>query len=243
MKNLGFHSRIIGFAAVGLAASAPMALADPAAVKNGSVSVDVSASQMSRLFVRDDKIVAIRSMSDPNGPQLITQSDSTTGDVYVGFDGDAVGRTYSVFLTTASGEVVQALLHPTNIDPSSVEILEERHKSAQNSAPGVAKSNGYTETIVAFEKVMFNGLPVDGVTYRPVSDQGTDTKHFRIRTVGFYHVDGLTGTVLSITNHSTVPQELTSEQFLVKNVLAAGVTNEIVQPGQEALVYIVEESK
>lgn len=135
------------------------------------------------------------------------------------------------------------LLRPTNIDPSSVEILEEHHKSAANSAPNVAKANGYTETVVSFEKVMFNGAPVEGISYRPISDNGQDTKHFRIRTVGFYHAEGLTGTVLSLTNHSTVPQQLTSEQFLVKNVLAAGVTQEIVQPGQEAFVYIVEESQ
>lgn len=219
------------------------AFADTLPVKGGTASVDVSATQMTRVFVRDDKIVASRNLSDPNGPQLLTQSDQTTGDLYIGFDGDAVGRTYSIYVTTQSGEVIQLVLKPTQIDPTSIELLEEHHRSQGNSAPGVPKTNGYAETLIAFEKVMFNNDLVDGVTYQPVNDGGQETKHFFVRTLGYYHADGLTGTVLSLSNHSTVPQQLTDEQFLVRNVLAVGVTQDIVQPGQEVRVFVVEQSQ
>lgn len=238
-----FNGKFLGLGVVALLSASYPALADTVTAKGGSVSIDVSSKQMSRIFVRDDKIIAARSLDDPNGPQLITQSDANTGDLYVGFDADAVGRTYSLFLTTQSGEVIQVLLKPTDIDPSSVEILEEHHRSQQTTAPGVNKANGYAETIVAFEKLMFNGQTTDGVTYRPIQDKGQETRHFLVRTVGYYHTDGLTGTVLSLTNHTTVPQELAPEQFLVRHVLAAGVSNEMVQPGEEVKVYIVEEAQ
>jgi conjugal transfer pilus assembly protein TraK len=237
------NGRILGLSALALLAVGAPALADTVSAKGGSVSVDISAKQMSRIFVRDDKIIAARSLDDPNGPQLITQSDANTGDLYVGFDADAIGRSYSLFLTTQSGEVIQVLLKPTDIDPTSIEILEEHHRSQETTAPGVSKANGYAETIVAFEKLMFNGQTTDGVTYRQINDAGQETRHFLVRTLGYYHTDGLVGTVLSLTNHSTVPQELAPEQFLVRHVLAAGVSGEMVQPGEEVRVYIVEEAQ
>ena len=224
-------------------ASAGLAAAETVVEKQGSVTVDVSASQMSRIYVRGDKILSFRQMDDPNGPGLLTQTDENTGDLYVGFDGDATGRSYSMFLTTASGEVVQVILKPTSIDPKSIEIVPELHMTTPQQSKSAVRANGYSEIVVAFEKLMFNGDTADGVSYTPVDDKGTPTQNFNVKTEGYYKTDGLRGIVLYMVNRSTVPQEITAERFLVKHVIAAGVTNELVQPGSATRVFIVEEDQ
>jgi len=66
------------------------AQADPLRVKAGSVDVDLSATQMSRIVVQGQRIVSVRSLDDPAGPQVLTQNDAATGDLFLGFDGDTL---------------------------------------------------------------------------------------------------------------------------------------------------------
>lgn len=219
-----------------------LARADTLQVKGGTVSVDVAAQQMSRLLVRGEKITAVRSLDDPSGPQVLVQNDATTGDVFVGFDGDTAGRTFSLFVTTDAGETVQVLLHPGEGAAKTIELVPELKATTQTGAVSL-KTNGYTETVTALMKLMFNSQVTDGVTYTAVDDKGERTAHLNLRTVGYYRAAGIRGIVLYVTNTDTVPQELKAEQFLVKHVIAAGVSNELLKPGDSAQVYIAEESQ
>ena len=226
----------------GLACFSSLARADTLQVKGGTVSVDVAAQQMSRILVKGEKITAVRSLDDPSGPQVLVQNDATTGDVFVGFDGDTAGRTFSLFVTTDTGETLQVLLHPGEGAAKTIELVPELKATAQPGAVSL-KANGYAETIAAFMKLMFNSQVADGVTYTPVDDKGETTAHLNIRTVGYYHAAGIRGIVLYVTNRDTVPQALKAEQFLVKHVIAAGVSNEMLKPGDSAQVYIAEEAQ
>ncbi len=225
-----------------LVGTATVANADTLQVKGGTVSVDVAAQQMSRLVVRGEKITAVRSLDDPSGPQVLVQNDATTGDVFVGFDGDTSGRTFSLFVTTDAGETVQVLLHPSEGAAKTIELLPELKATTQSGAVSL-KTNGYAETVTAFMKLMFNSQTADGVTYTPVDDKGETTAHLNLRTVGYYRAAGIRGIVLYVTNRDTVPQVLKAEQFLVKHVIAAGVSNEMLKPGDSAQVYIAEEAQ
>lgn len=210
-------------------------------VNNGSVSIDVANRQMSRITIRGDKIASVHEMDDPQGPTLLVQKDDQTGDMYVGFDKDAAGRTYSAFLTLQSGDTFQMLLHPSEILAANVEIVPENKKSEANTGPSNLKSPGYSEALVAFEKVMFLHQPTDGVLFTASDSKPEDTPNLTIRTIGFYKAEGIEGIELDITNHSTAPQELKCESFLVKHVLACGISNEMLEAGQNARVYIVQE--
>lgn len=236
-KTLTFVSVLA--VSAGIAATA---YAEPLRVKSGSVDIDLSATQMSRIVVQGEKITAVRSLDDPSGPQVLTQNDPATGDLFVGFDGDTAGRTFSVFATTDQNETIQLLLHPGDGQARTVEILPEVKVAEQVLAPGL-RSSGYGETVTAFMKLMFNNQVTDGVTYEPAEDKGQVSDRLNIRTVGYYRAAGLRGIVLFITNRDSVPRTLKSEQFLVAHVIAAGVSNELLEPGASARVYIEEEAQ
>jgi len=210
-------------------------------VKDGVASIDLSASQMSRVVVVGHCITAVRSLDDPAAPQLLAQTDEASGDVFIGFDGDAVGRTFSAFLSTDKGETIQLLLHPGDGPARTVEIQGEVRVGSPEAAP--LRSSGYSETVTAFMKLMFNGQVVEGVRQEPSDDRGRTAKSLLIRVLTTYRADGLKGTILVIVNKDTVPRPVTAETFLVAHVIAAGVSNELLQPGEAARAYIVEEAQ
>ncbi len=236
MKTIWLFSAAIAATLFGMPA-----LADTVPVKGGTASVDVSATQMSRLLVQGEKITSVRSLDDPNGPQVLIQNDAATGDVFIGFDGDTSGRTFSLFVTTDGGETAQVLLHPGDGPAKTIELVPET-KAASRAAP-MLRTNGYSETVTAFMKLMFNDQVTEGVTYEPASERPSEVNHLSVRTLGYYHAAGLRGIVLAITNRDTAPRALPAEQFLVRHVMAAGVSNELLEAGDTARVYIEEEAQ
>jgi hypothetical protein len=108
----------------------------PILAKDGRFEADVSARQMSRIAIQGEKVVSVRNINDPTGPQVMIETDEATGDVFVGFDGDVSGRAFSVFLTTESGKTVQAVLHPMEAEGQSVIVrLEGSSGGAAPSGP------------------------------------------------------------------------------------------------------------
>ena len=139
-KTLTFVSALA--IAAGIASGA---LADPLRVKAGSVDIDLSATQMSRIVIQGEKITAVRSLDDPSGPQVLTQNDQATGDLFVGFDGETAGRTFSVFATTDQGETIQLLLHPGDGPARTVEILPELNRMYGSSRTASWRSGSVTK--------------------------------------------------------------------------------------------------
>lgn len=228
------------------AASAALIMASDAGaeavtIENGAASVDVSASQMSRIVVRGEKITSVRSLDDPSGPQVLIQNDAATGDVFLGFDGDTAGRTFSLFITTDTGETDQLLLHPDDQPARTIELVPETKVGGEG--PVSLRTSGYSETVTAFMKLMFNDQVTDGVSYEAADEAPSSNDHLVIRTLGYYRAAGLRGIVLVVTNHDTIPRALPAEQFLVRRVIAAGVSNELLEPGDSARVYIAEEGQ
>jgi hypothetical protein len=144
----------------------------PILAKDGRFEADVSARQMSRIAIQGEKVVSVRNINDPTGPQVMIETDEATGDVFVGFDGDVSGRAFSVFLTTESGKTVQAVLHPMEAEGQSVIVrLEGSSGGAAPSGPGPGpqradRRSTYPETLVAFTRLMFTGDMPDGVVRR-----------------------------------------------------------------------------
>lgn len=215
------------------------AVAETVAVKDGKVDVDVSSTQMTRFTVRGDKILSAKTMSDPEGPNVLIQNDADNGDVYVGFDGEVTGRTFAVYLTTASGETELVLLHPDTSPAKNVELIGEGRKLSANGQ--VNKNNGYAETLVAFQKILFEGEGGEGVTCQDTNSVPKKTPNFLVYQVRYCSTDGLKGFVLQMQNTTTLPQSVKAEQFMLEHVVAAGVSNELVQPGESTRVYIEEE--
>ncbi|MDC7684407.1 type-F conjugative transfer system secretin TraK [Asticcacaulis sp. BYS171W] len=229
-----------GAAAMMMAASAG---AETLNVKGDQVLLQVSSSQMSRVHIQGERIATVRTVQGGDGAELLIEKDETTGDVYVGFDGDTSGQTFSAFLTTESGKTVQATFHPVDDTAKTFELKLEGTLSATSPVTLQFKRNGYPETMAAFVKLMFNPDRPGGVVCRQGRAQPTQTSNFRVWTIERCDAEGIAGTVLHFKNISTVPQTLSADGFLVRQVLAVGITDELLSPGEEARVYIVEEAR
>ncbi|MFP1132895.1 type-F conjugative transfer system secretin TraK [Asticcacaulis sp. W401b] len=228
---------------VSVLAFASAVSAETVSVKGEQVSLQVSSTQMSRVHIQGERIATVRTLQAGEDADLLIEKDEATGDVYVGFDGETTGQTYSAFLTTESGKTVQATFHPVEDTAKTYELKMEGTLSA-NSPPAIQfKRNGYPETMAAFVKLMFNPERPEGVICRSGRSQPTQTANFQVWTIERCDAEGISGTVLHFKNTSTVPQTLSADGFLVRQVLAVGITDELLSPGEEARVYIVEEAR
>jgi len=240
------------------------ALADPVIVHDGRFEADVSARDITRIAIAGEKVATVRKIDDAQAPKMSVDVDAATGDVFVNFDGDVVGRSFTVFLTTQNGRTVEAILSPRDRDGQTILVRLDHETSAAIAAPPgagegaagegdsadpgptapadphAARHEGYPEILTALIRLMFNQAAAPGVDRITVSEAPRPAGAFQLQVVETYAVGDLKGTVLSLRNTSPVGQAVNAKTFLAPSVLAAAVSHETVQPGQYARVYIVE---
>jgi type-F conjugative transfer system secretin TraK len=250
------RSLLAAACAITLAAAAFGAAAQTVKAQDGRFEAEVSATQMSRIAVHGEKVVSVRQVEDPEGPKMMIEAEETTGDVYVAFDGDVIGRSFSVFLVTESGKTVQALLRPMAGEGATVLVRLEGGSVQQAAASPPVQVAGqapagvpqrsdrrasYPETLTAFIRLMFNGEAPDGVSRRTVADKPRQAGPFKIGVAETYEVSGLRGQVLLVQNTDKQPQTLAADAFVVSGVLAAAASHPTLRPGEAGRVYLVEE--
>jgi type-F conjugative transfer system secretin TraK len=228
-------------AALALVAASPAA-ADPVQVRDGKFDAVVSADQMSRISIQGDRIASVRSIGEPDGPQMLVEAEETTGDVYVAFDGDVLGRTFTLFLVTASGRTVQATLSPQAVEGQTVLVS----MGAAAAGPGISverseRRGDYTETVTALIRVMFRNEAPEGVSCSAQGPGGTRVGPFELRIAQTCHAVGLRGQVIDIENKSDAAVPVMVDSFLVAGVLAAAADRDELQPGGRGRVFVVEE--
>lgn len=234
--------RIFAIAAMTALLCAAPAYADPVQVRDGKFDAVVSADQMSRLSVPGDKIVSVRSINEPDGPQMLVEADETTGDVYVAFDGDVLGRTFSLFLVTQSGRTVQAVLQPSAVDGQTVLInLGATPAQAGASVERSERRVDYLETVTALVRVMFRGETPEGVSCGRGNPASTRVGPFELRIAQTCQALGLRGQVIDVENKSDAAVPIVIDSFLVAGVVAAAADRGELQPGGRGRVFVVEE--
>jgi hypothetical protein len=250
---------IILSALLSVGALAVPAMAEPALVHDGQFAADVSARNITRIAIAGEKVVTVRKADDAQGPKMSVDVDAGTGDVFVEFDGDVAGRTFTAFLTTQSGRTVEAVLSPRvnlgagegqtvvvqlGADPASRGPVQAEGGDPDAAAPPVQgqadRHEGYPEVLTALIRLMFNDARAPGVDRQSLSEPPKSAGPFQMQAIETFTVGDLKGTVLSLRNTTRVGQPLNARTFLVTHVLAAAVSHETVAPGQLARIYIVE---
>lgn len=240
----------MGRALAVLALSAPLwlftqAQAQTIQAKDGRFEAQVSADQMSRITILSDKIVSVRTINDPAVPQMLIEAEESTGDVYVAFDGDPEGRTYTAFLVTATGRTVQATLQaaPLNGQTVKVSLPETSMGPAGSLAQRSDRRSGYTETVSALIRLMFNSQGADGAQRTQGAQPPTRVGPYELAVVETYQVAGLKGQVLSIKNASDQSVPVLAESFLIAGVWAVASDRDELMPGASGRVFLVEEGR
>jgi len=232
------------------------ALAEPVTVHDGQFEADVSARNITRIAIAGEKVATVRKIDDAQGPKMSVDLDASTGEVFVNFDGEVVGRSFTAFLTTQSGRTVEAILSPRDKDGQTILVRLDHEPTAPATNPGEGtdpsqsgaapaearadRREGYPEILTALIRLMFNQAAAPGVDRLAVNEAPRAAGAFRLQVIATYAVGDLKGTVLSLRNTSPVGQALNARTFLAPGVLAAAVSHETVGPGQYARAYIVE---
>ena len=237
---------------------APPALAAPVQAHDGQFEADVSARNITRIAIAGEKVATVRKADDAQGPRMSVDVDAGTGDVFVEFDGDVAGRTFTAFLTTQSGRTVEAVLSPrADRQGEGQTVLVQLGADGAGHGPGQGEDRdpdtaappvqgqadrheNYPELLTALIRLMFNDASAPGVERQSLSEPPKPAGAFQMQAIETFAVGGLKGTVLSLRNTTRVGQPLNARTFLVTHVLAAAVSHETVAPGQLARVYIVE---
>ena len=245
---------LLSACAVGALYAQP-ALAEPVQVHDGQFAADVSARNITRIVIAGEKVATVRKADDAQGPKMSVDVDAGAGDVFVEFDGDVVGRTFTAFLTTQSGKTVEAVLSPRDRDGQTVLVQLGADAAARGSRQGdvgdpnaapppvqgqADRHEGYPEILTALIRLMFNDAAAPGVDRRSLTEPPKAAGAFQMQAIETFSVGDLKGTVLSLRNTTKVGQPLNAKTFLVPHVLAAAVSHEAVEPGELARVYIVE---
>lgn len=216
----------------------------PVTVQNGTFEAVVSADQLSRLSVMGDRVVSVRSLQDPGGPQMLVEAEEATGDVYVGFDGDVLGRTFSLFLVTASGRTIQGNLVASGAGGQTVLISTGSEPVQGVSVDRTDRRSDYQETVTAMVRVLFRGEAPEGVRCQ---DRGEGARRevgpYTMRLVRTCDAAGLRGQEIHIQNKSDATAPVLVDTFLVAGVMAAASDRDELQPGATARILLVEEAR
>jgi hypothetical protein len=248
---------LVGAALVAAVFGSP-ATAGQVLAKDGRFEADVSARQMSRISIIGERIASVRKLDEPGGPQVLVETDDRNGDAFVAFDGDVAGRAFNLFLTTDTGKVVQAVLHPAPGEGQTILVRLEGGATAAagpqsgsrnpDPSPAVAgprpdSRSAYAESLVQFVRVMFNDQEVEGITRQVANAPSVRAGPFIVREVTTWDSSRLRGRVLYITNLGKADEPIRLEAFLVERVYAVGSSHERLHPGEQGRVFIVEEGR
>jgi hypothetical protein len=210
---------------------------------------------MSRISIVGEKVVSIRKISDETGPQMLLEAEGGTGDVFVAFDGEVVGRAFSAFMVTESGKTIQAVLRPAMVEAQTVLVRLAGADAGPASGPGPVKGertapaapqdpaprrDGFSENLVALVRLMFNGETPDGVMRTQLAEPPRRAGPLQMRPLETYAVPGLKGAVFLITNAGAADTSLDASVFMIDGVLAAALSHETLAPGRSGRLYIVE---
>lgn len=237
------HAQDDPFAPVGAVQAQPAPSSAPSRIQNGSFEATVSAEQLSRVSIVGDRVVSVRTMQDPEGPQMLVEAEEATGDVYVGFDGPASGRTFSLFLVTASGRTVQGNLHVAAVPGQTVLVAGGEATPTGSTVDRTERRSDYLETVTAMVRMMFRGDQPEGIRCFERQAQSREMGPYAVRLVRTCEAAGFRGQELTLHNSSEDVTPVLVDPFLVAGVVAAAADRDELLPGASARVFLVEENR
>lgn len=230
------------------------AMAQTVEVREGRFDARVSADDLSRIVILGDRVVSVRTVSDPGGPQIMIEAEESTGDVYVSFEGAAQGRTFTVFFVTESGRTVQGSLRPEGVPGQTIQVSlgaaagaasAPRVVSASTASSGLQdrtdKRADYAGTVTAMMRVLFRGEAVAGVSCEPGREGPSRLDGISLRVIRVCVAAGMRGQELSVLNTSRRAMPVIEDSYLVPGVMAVGSDRSEILAGQAARIFVVEE--
>lgn len=198
-----------------------------------SVSAKISSKELSRIFVKGDRIQATRGI---NGTYELIK-DEKQGMVFVKPTPYFANRPFNLFITTENGHTYNLLLVPMDIPAENIQLrpLSPSIKLAEHWE----KNSPYVEKLIQLMNSMVNQEEPDGYAIIPVKGKVIKYPDVTMQAIMVYRGSQLQGEIWCIKNCTRKTIHLKPNQFFQKYTRAIALEDETLGSGDETYLYKV----
>lgn len=202
---------------------------------NQSVSAKISSSELSRIFVINDRIQATRGI---NGAYDIIK-DEKQGMIFIKPSPYFANRPFNLFVTTEQGRTYNLLLMPMKIPAATIELkpLTPSIKLADHWE----RNSPYVETLIQLMNGMVNDKQPDGYVVIPVEGKISRFPSFTMQLVTVYRGNNLQGEIWRIKSCVRKTVSIKPNEFFQRNTRAIALQDETLSSGSETYLYKVND--
>ena len=206
-------------------------------VGNDIVQVTISATELSRLEIKNDRISTLRGVDGA----YTFNADEKEGVVYIKPTIAFAQRPFSVHVTTEKGHHYRLLLTPKGIPAESILLIGTNTSSQSNSSKGSASS--YLNQLAWLMKQMANHAVLSDYTIIEVakSSKADEEKQGLVkRLITTYQGENWRGRIFELYNGTAHVVKLSEHNFSGSGILAIALGNHRLNPGSSTSLFVVQ---
>lgn len=203
---------------------------------NQTKGITISSNELSRIFVKDDRIQNVRGLE---GAYLLTK-DTIQGQVYVKPTTPYQNKPFNLFVTTEKGRNFNLMVKATSSIGQDIEL-----KPTTPSLEPWEKNSDYSQVLVRLIGGMINNEAPSGYTivYPPKKLKAIKYDNFTVALQKKYLGRQLSGEVLVITNRCNERINLTEALFYHPLTRAVTIIDPAIPARGQTMVFRVESNE
>jgi len=203
--------------------------------ENSAVKAEISTNELTRIAIDQDRIVRVRGLEGAYD----MKSDSVQGAIFIRPSADYQAKPFTLFLATEQNH--NYVLHLTPKDKTADTILLKPKGVKNEKATHWENSSPYTKTLAVLTTAMItdakpSGYAVDAVSH---TKRHHITNHITAQLIRVYSGAHLRGYVYLVKNSSNQTCTLTEQAFYQKGDRSIALSNLVIAPKGEVLLYKV----
>jgi conjugal transfer pilus assembly protein TraK len=202
--------------------------------ENEQITLSLSQTEINKLTVVGDKITDVFATQG----YLEYQNDES-GNLYTYVRN---AEPFTAFISTQKGHTFSIQVKP-QVKPSVTAVFMPK-ESLQVSSSSDLVNGEYVGTLVALSKAMIQGKTIDGYGVHTLNEPLTlearsMRKEFKAFLVSEYRGEKMKGQIILIKNISKDTMKLTEDLFKISGTRAITLSDELMPPNHETLVYVI----
>jgi conjugal transfer pilus assembly protein TraK len=204
-------------------------------LSNETVAAEVSTTELTRIFVANDRIKSIRGVDG----SYIYKNDDAKGEIYLKPTEAFQKKIFNIFITTENGNTFTLMLIPKDIPAQTIMI---KTKNVNFKAAGKWETSAsYQNTLLNLINAMINNANPEGYA---VSEVLLGKKILlgniaELKLIKTYTGMHLRGEIYQLNNRADKAINITEKEFYRANTRAVAISSSVVQKNSSALVYVV----
>lgn len=214
------------------------ALQVKAAKDNETLFFKLSAKEFSRIFVSGDRITSVKGKSDTYELKEFN-GKYDQGVLYLKPSYYYQRRPFSIFITTEHGHIYTLFLSPLDVPSENIEV--KPLSPSMREAKRWEMNQVYTQLIIQLLRDMQNQNQPEGYAVIPLGRVKPKmlSSGLSMQLMTIYRGNELEGEIWRLKNNSNHRMQLLPRQFYQHNVRAASLIDEVINCGDETILYRV----